>query len=217
MVRHDRNATLERLRSPRTLLIAGGVLVGAVAVAASIWLWSSLSQSRGLAAYAEAMTRAEAGQLPDAPPSARAQAIRELEAVLAEYPGAAEAADAAYQLGNLRYANREFAAARAAYEIALAKQPPQTVRLLAQAGIAYTWEAERNFSKAAESFRAGAEGLTPSDFVYEDLWFGLARSHEMAGQKDAAIATYRQLLKDVPKSRRADMIRARLSALGATG
>jgi len=197
------------------LLIAGVAILGLAALGLGGWLWYNLNQSRGLAAYADALTRAEAGQAPNAPPAVRAQAIRELEAVLAEYPSSAAAADAAYQLGNLRYAEREYSAARGAYGIVLARGAAGTLRALALSGIAYTWEAERDFPKAAASFKQAGDGIPPGDFLYEDVQIGLARNQELSGQKDLAVATYRQILKHAPKARAGDLVRGRLAALGA--
>ncbi len=179
------------------------------------WFWYGYYQTRGLAAYAEALTRAQASQSPETPAEVRAQAIRELEAALAEYPANVAAVQAAYELGNLHYLNREYPAARGAFEVALAKGAARTLRVLCRAGIAYTWESERNFPKAVDAFQSALEGLRPEDFLYEDLALGLARNEELAGQKQAAIATYQRLLRDLPKARRADLARTRLAELGA--
>ncbi len=135
--------------------------------------------------------------------------------MLAEYPSNAIAVQAAYELGNLRYLNREYPAARGAYAVALAKGAKGTLQTLSRAGIAYAWESERDFAKAAQGFQSALEGLKPQDFLYEDLVVGLARTQELSEQKDAAIATYRRLLQELPKARRADLVRTRLAELGA--
>jgi tetratricopeptide (TPR) repeat protein len=210
------NLTSDFMRSPRFLAIVGAGVVTIIAIAGGGWLWYSMSQNRGLSAYAEALTHAHASQAPQAPPESKAQAIRELEAVLAQYPSSAAAVEAAYQLGNLRYANREYAAARGAFEVALAKGARETLRTMARAGIAYSWEAERGFAQAAAAFQAALDGLQPRAFMYEDLMQGLARTQEAGGQKEAAIATYKRLLADVPSGPQGDLVRARLAALGAT-
>jgi tetratricopeptide (TPR) repeat protein len=213
--RLDLQAILERAPSRRVLLVTGAAILGLAVLGLGGWLWHTVSESRGLAAYADALARAEAGQAPDAPPAARVQAIRELEAVLAEYPSSAAAPDAAHQLGNLRYSSREYPAARRAYEVAVAGGATGTIRALAASGIAYTWEAERQFRQAAEAFGRAGERITPGHFLYEDVQMGLARNQEASDQKDAAIETYRKIIKEVPKSRAAELARARLLALGA--
>ena len=206
---------LELLRSRRGLAILAACAAAVALLLVGGWAWYNSYQTRGIGAYAEALTRAQASQSPEAPGEARAQAVRELEAALAEYPANVAAVQAAYELGNLRYMDREYPAARGAFEVALAKGATGTLRGACRASIAYTWESERNFPKAVEAFQAALEGLPPGDFLYEDLLLGLARNQELTGQKQAAIATYQRLLKDLPTARRADLARTRLAQLGA--
>ncbi len=206
---------IRSMRSPRAIAIAAAAVAGAAIIVLGGWFWYGAYQTRGSAAYAEALTRAQGSQSPRAPAEARAAAIRELEAVLAEYPSNAIAVQAAYELGNLRYLDREYPAARGAYAVALAKGAKGTLQTLSRAGIAYAWESERDFAKAAQAFQSALEGLKPQDFLYEELVVGLARTQELSGQKDAAIATYRRLLQELPKARRADLVRTRLAELGA--
>ena len=199
--------------SRRTLVIAGAIAVGVLIVAGLGSLWYSRSQHAAAAAYADAMPGTARGSTTVSDPATTAA---KLEAVLAQYPSARRAADAAYELGNVRYAQRQYGPARGAYEIALAKRPTSTIRTLSRAGVGYTWEAEGNFGKAAEAFQAEFASLTPADFMYEQLGLDLGRAQELAGQRDAAIATYRKLLKDLPKTSRGEDIRTRLASLGAT-
>ncbi len=201
-------------RYRRSLILAAACAAAGGLILFGGWFWYSAVQTRGLAAYAEAMTHAQASQAQGSG-DARARAIRELEAVLAQYPSNVAAGQAAYELGNLRYLNREYPAARGAFEVALAKGAKGALRTLSRAGIAYTWESERDFAKASAAFRAALDSLRPQDFLYEELVLGLARNQELSGQKQAAIATYRGLLQDLPRARRSDVVRARLAALGA--
>jgi len=48
------------------------------------------------------------------------------------------------------------------------------------------------------------------------LLIDLARMEELSGRKAEAVAAYRRILKEVPQARRAEDIRARLLALGAS-
>lgn len=201
--------------SSRTLVAAGVVLVLVAATAVGGWYWYDTQQRRVAAAYAEVMTRAYAAQAPQAPADAKVRAAQDLEQVIAQYPSGAAAAEAAYELGNLRYAAQQYAPARAAYETALARGAGPTVRTLARVSIGYTWEAERNFAKAVDAYQHVVNDLGLKDFLYEQALLDLARSQELAGRASDAIATYQRLLKEVPAARRADEVRARLAALGA--
>jgi tetratricopeptide (TPR) repeat protein len=196
------------------LIIAGCLALGGLALGLG-WFWYSAYQTDALALYVEAMARAQESQAPDAPAEMRGAAVRALEAALAAYPSSSAAPEAAYQLGNLRYAAREYAAARGAFEVALAKGAAGTLQTLARASVGYTWEAEGDFAKALQAYQVGLSGAGPDSFFFEELMMDLARVQELSGQRDAAIATYRRILKDLPSARRVDAIRVRLATLGA--
>lgn len=204
------------LPSRRVLLLTVGAVVLLGILGAGGWFWYADQQRRGVAAYAEAMTRVQvAAQASQAPVEAREATVRDLEAALQRYPSAATAPQAAFQLGHLRYAAQQYAAARGAYEVAVVKAGPGTIGTLARAGIGAAWEAERNYPKAAEAYQAALAPLTPKGFFYEELLIDLGRVQELAGKKADAVATYRRLLKEAPQTRRADEVRARLATLGA--
>ena len=203
------------LPTGRTLMIACVAALVVVALAAGGWYWHTVSQRHATAAYADAMTRAQPALAPQATADQKAAGIRELEAAIKQYPSGSGAADVAYELGNLRYDAQQYPQARGAWELAVAQGPSRTIKALSQGGIAYTWEAERNYAKAVEAFKIALTGLGPKDFYYEDLLIGLARTQELAGQKAEAIATYRRALTELAQSRRVEEIKARLAALGA--
>ncbi|HSE93760.1 MAG TPA: tetratricopeptide repeat protein [Methylomirabilota bacterium] len=198
----------------RLVAVAGGGVVLVAALAVGLWLWSDTQQRRATAAHAAALARLgqtrsrEAGE-------ARAAAVRDLEAVLASHPSSPLAAQTALEIGNARYAERDWARARGAWAVAAGQARAPTVRTLAREGIGYAWEGERDWARAAEAFQAALADLKPGDFHYEELLIDLARVQELGGQKVAAIETYRRLLKEVPGSLRADDVRTRLASLGA--
>lgn len=201
----------------RTLIIGGVVLVVVVLGATGGWLWYAAQQREVSAAYAATMTRIAAARLPRAPAEARAAAAAELEQLIARYPSAPSVGEAAYELGNLKYDARQYPAARSAYEVALARGVSGTLRTLTRAGVAHTWEAERDYARAIDGYQAVVKNLGPKDFLYEETLMDLARAQELSGKKSEAAETYRRLLKDVPASRRAEDVKSRLAALGAPG
>ena len=71
------------LPSARTLLLGGAVLLVVGILAGGGWYWHAASQHRAMAADAEAMTKAQPAQSPDAPGETPPAAVRQLEAVLA--------------------------------------------------------------------------------------------------------------------------------------
>jgi len=199
-------------------VVRGGLLAGAALVVLGLigfggWTWYQSQQAQGTAALAAAVELAQKALAPGATAESRAGAAQALEAVIAQHPRYAGLPEAAYRLGNVRYEAREYAPARGAYQIALAKGATGTVRVLAASGIGYTWEAEKDYAKAQSAFEAAVAGLGPKDFLYETLLLDLARTQEFGGRRDAALETYRRLLKDVPDSRRADDVRTRIASL----
>jgi tetratricopeptide (TPR) repeat protein len=203
------------LPTPRTLMLAGAAVLVVAALSAGGWYWRTVSQRHAMAAYADALTRAQPALGPQATTDARATGIRDLEAALTQYPSGPGAAQVAYELGNLRFDAQQYGRARGAWELALAQGAPRTIKTLSEGGVAYTWEAERNYGKAVDAFKIALTGLGPKDFYYEELLIGLGRTQELSGQKADAIATYRRALGELAQSRRLEEIKARLAALGA--
>jgi tetratricopeptide (TPR) repeat protein len=87
---------------------------------------------------------------------------------------------------------------------------------MARAGAARTWEAERDFGRAAEAYGALVGQLPPRSFMYEDALIDQARTLELAGKKTEAIAAYQRVLKEMPAARRAEDVRSRLASLGTS-
>ncbi len=200
--------------SRRALLLAVAAVLAAAILIGGGWWWSGVHARRVEATYATVLTRVEQSLGPQAPAEIRAAALKDLEATLARYPSARMAAQAAYELGNVRFGERDWTRARAAYEIAAARAEAPTLRTLARLGVGYAWEGERNYPKALEAYQAALASLKPGDFGYEELLVATARTQERAGKRADAIETYRRLLKDAPQSLRAPDIRSHLATLG---
>jgi tetratricopeptide (TPR) repeat protein len=203
--------------TPRLLAAVGLGAIALVLVVGGAWFWLSTQSERAQALHADGLAQAYALRGGQAPVAARTAAMTALEAAMAQAPGAPLAAQSAFELGNLRFDLGQYAQARAAYEIARAKAESTTIRTLAHAGIAATWESERNFGNAITAYTEALAGEKPGQFYYEDLLIGLGRSQELSGKRDDAIKTYQRLLKDVPKLRRESEIRGRLASLGVSG
>jgi len=200
----------------RTLVIAGAIAIVLLAAAGGGWYWYDVQQRRVSAAYAEVLTRVYAAQSPQASADERARVQQELEQILARHPSAGSVAEAAYELGNLRYAARQWAPARGAYEVALARGGSPTVRTLARTSIGYTWEAEHDWGKAIETFQTVLRELGPKDFLFDEVQFALARVQELGGKPAEAITTYQRVLKDTPNAPRIEEAKQHLMRLGAT-
>lgn len=197
----------------RVGLQALAVLVVIALVVAGAWAWYRSQESRGLAALAEATSLVRRAEGPDATSQARERAIQALEGVIAEHPRLSALPQAAYQLGNLKYAAGQYPAARGAYELALARGASGSLRSLAGMGIGYTWEAEKNYPNAAQAYEAVAKTLGPKGFLYEEALMAEARAQDLAGKPAAALEIYQRLLREVPDSRHAEDLRNRIAGL----
>jgi tetratricopeptide (TPR) repeat protein len=200
-------------RAARLGLKSAGVVLVVAMVVAGGWLWLRTEDNRGQAALAAAADVVQQADGPTATTEARQRAIATLQLVLTQHGRSAAAAQAAYELGNIQYQGGDYAAARGAYEIALAKGATGTLKTLSASGVGYTWEAQKDYPHAVTAYESTTRGLQPRQFYFEEALLDLARAQALAGKPAEARATYERLLKDVPESRRAQDIRARIAAL----
>ena len=200
---------------PRTLVFGALGAIALLLVVGVAWFWYGAQQERAQAVHADALAQANGTRNPQTSPTLRPVAARALEAALTQAPNAALAPQTAYELGNLRFEENQYPAARAAYEIALrsARAHP-TLRTLAHTAIANAWEAQRDFPKAIEAYTVALADEKPGHYYFEDLLISLGRVQELAGRRDDAIESYRKLLKEPGKLKRESEIRGRLASLG---
>ena len=204
---------LEDARARRLAIQVGAGVVVVALIVVGAWAWYRSQESRGEAAALASATVLAQQATPQAAPDVRASAIAALEGVLRDHPRFSGAAQAAYQLGNLRYASGAYAQARGAYEVALAKGGPASLRALSAVGIGYTWEAEKNYANAAAAYEAALKAMATKAFLYEDTLMALARVQELGGKPGAAVETYQRLLREIPDTRRADDLKTHLANL----
>ncbi len=202
--------------SPRTLIALGIAILLVAGLGVGAWFWDESRERHAVAAYVGPLARLADARSTPLSPETRAAISRELESALAQYPSASLAPDAAYALGNHRYAERDWARARSAWEVVSTHAQSPTLRILARTGIGYSWEAEGDLTKARAAYEQARAQLRPGDFYFEELLMAQARVQERSGEKTAAIESYRRLLREAPQSLRADDARNRLGILGAT-
>jgi TolA-binding protein len=188
-----------------------------VLVIGLIWggwaLWKMRYEAQGSIAFTQARALAVQSQAPGASQEARQRAEQALQDVVAEYPRLSSIGQAAYLLGSLRFANGQWASARAAFEIAQARAGSPTLAALAALDIGYSWESERNYPEAEKAFRSAISSAGPKSFLYEEAMLDIARVQDLGGKREAAVETYQRLLKDLPDSRRAEEFRSRMASL----
>ncbi len=190
------------------------IILAAVGLGWGGWMvWSTRAESHGAVALAQARFLLAQAQTPNAVPEAKERAQKALEDVVAEYPRLSSGAQAAYQLGNLRFAAGQYPQARAAFQVARSRARSASLTSLASLGIGFTFEAEKNYEAAEKSFAETVKGAGPKDFLYEEAMSDMARVQELGGKRAAALETYQKLLKELPDGRRAEELRARVATL----
>jgi len=190
------------------------IILAAVGLGWGGWMvWSTRAESHGVVALAQARFLLAQAQTPNAVPEAKERAQKALEDVVAEYPRLSSGAQAAYQLGNLRFAAGQYPQARAAFQVARSRARSASLTSLASLGIGFTFEAEKNYEAAEKSFAETVKGAGPKDFLYEEAMSDMARVQELGGKRAAALETYQKILKELPDGRRAEELRARVATL----
>jgi len=190
------------------------IILAAVGLGWGGWMvWSTRAESHGAVALAQARFLLAQAQTPNAVPEAKERAQKALEDVVAEYPRLSSGAQAAYQLGNLRFAAGQYPQARAAFQVARSRARSASLASLASLGIGFTFEAEKNYEAAEKSFAETVKGASPKDFLYEEAMSDMARVQELGGKRAAALETYQKILKELPDGRRAEELRARVATL----
>jgi tetratricopeptide (TPR) repeat protein len=142
-----------------------------------------------------------------------ATAATTLNQFLREWPRSTHAAEAWLLLGNVEYERRNFDAALQAFERAAGGRG--SLGALGRLGLGYAAEAKGDLARALDAYAGLLAGRTAQDFLYGDLLLAKGRVEESLARRDQAVETYRRLLKDVPASPVAEMVRTRLAMLGA--
>jgi TolA-binding protein len=158
------------------------------------------------ASYQRAMTGGEELGL--------AEVAKSLSAFLKGHPRSTLAPQGWFLLGNVQYRRGANDAALVAFGEA-ARRDRGTVGALSRLGGGYAWEAKNDPVRALEAYQGVLQERGPRDFLFGEALLGVARAQEALKQSDAAIASYRRLLKEAPYSPRAEEARARLAILGA--
>jgi len=192
------------------VLAGAGILLG-LTLGGVVWYSLTQRHAAGLEALAvpTALYRQALAEPPEADP---AQAIQGFRAFLAAYPRHRAAPQARYYLGNLLYQTGAYDEALEAFG-EVARRGGGVLVGLSRLGLGYTWEAKGDWARALEAYREGLKGARPGEFVAGEFLLGMARSQEQLGQPEEASASYRQFLRDLPQSARADEVRARLARL----
>ena len=199
----------------RWILAAVAALLLLTLVGSGIVNWLGRQEATAQQALGSVLTTAQralgSGQAADLDASAAA-----LRQFLASHSGSRVSPQAWYLLGQVEFRRSQWDAAAAAFGEA-SRRDRGSIGALSRLGLGYAHEAKGDAARAVEIYQQALGAIGPKDFLYGDLLLAKARAQEQSKDSSAAIATYKQYLKDLPTSDRAQDVRIRLALLGSTG
>lgn len=182
----------EWLRDPQNRYIAAGVGVALVAVV----VWLVMMSGRRKEDFAnraldQARGAAESGNLP--------LAASEFQKVISTYGGTAAAQEAVINLNQVRLINGQQELAAVNLQDFLKTNPDPQFKSPAYGLLGRAYENSKRPGEAAAAYE-NASKIAEFEYLKADLLMDAARAYGDAGQKDKAVATYRSIIKDYPKS-----------------
>ncbi len=137
--------------------------------------------------------------------------LTQLDSVAVQFPNTNAAQYAQLLKGDLLYAQENYAQAADAYE-PLLNAKNETLRTVATLSFAATKQATQDYDRSIREMTKFIEKNSKS-FALPQAYFTLAMSQELAGKKQEAIETYKQILADYTKTYFGAVAKDRLAVL----
>lgn len=138
-------------------------------------------------------------------------AVTQLDTVSSQFPNTNAAQYAQLLKGDLLYAQENYAQAADAYE-PLLNAHNETLRTVATLSFAAAKQATQDYERAVKEMTNFIQKNSKS-FALPQAYFTLAMSQELAGKKQEAIETYKQILADYTKTYFGAVAKERLAIL----
>lgn len=138
-------------------------------------------------------------------------ALTQLDSVSQQYPNTNAAQYAQLLKGDILYAQENYAQAADIYE-SLLNAKNETLRTVATLSLAATKQATKDYGSAIKEMTNFIQ-KNPKSFALPQAYFTLAMSQELAGNKQEAIETYKQILADYTKTYFGTVAKERLAVL----
>jgi len=168
----------------RYLTIVGGVVLVAL-IAWFVTLSGRRKETFGYRALEQARAAAESGNL--------AQAASELQTVITTYGGTRAAEEAVITLNQVRLVNGQHELAIVGLQDFLKGGPSEGFRAPAYGLLGRALENAGRPGEAAKAYQ-DASKAADVDYLKASYLLDVARTQTLAGQRDSAIATYREVL-----------------------
>ena len=138
-------------------------------------------------------------------------ALTQLDNVSVQFQGTNAAGYAELLKGDILYAQENYAQAIDAYK-PLLNAKNETLRTVATLSLAASEQATKDYESAIKEMTKFIE-KNPKSFALPQAYFTLAVSQELAGKKQEATETYKQILADYTKTYFGTMAKDRLAVL----
>lgn len=138
-------------------------------------------------------------------------AVAQLDAVAAQFPNTNAAQYAQLLKGDILYAQENYAQALDAYK-PLTAVSNEMLRSVATLSLAAAQQATQDYEGAIKEMTNFIE-KNPKSFALPQAYFTLATSQELAGKKQEATETYKQILADYTKTYFGTVAKDRLAVL----
>jgi len=219
---HRRKVTQKELRAPddftafvenaqefflnnlRQVIISSGVVVLVGAIVIGVYYYERHRDTVASAQFYAAITALNAGKNKDAE--------AQFKKLADEEPGRRLGRLARFYLANAYIADGDLANARDSLVAFLADERDPTFRSMALTNLAVVYERMADWKKAAEAYRQAAADPGPEQARAE---LGVARMLAKAGDKQGAIAAYRNFLTQHPFAQQRQDVLESLALLGA--
>lgn len=186
------SAVQEWLREPQNRYLAAGLGVALL----GLIVWFVIMSGRRKEDFAgraldQARAAAEQGNLP--------LAASEFQKVISTYGGTAAAQEAVINLNQVRLINGQQELAAVNLQDFLKGNPDVPFRSPAYGLLGRALENSKRPAEAAAAYESASKAAE-FEYLKADLLLDAARAYANAGEKDKAIAAYRSVMKDYPKS-----------------
>lgn len=180
--------TSEYIQKNPTPFIVGGIVVAVVFAAVLLLMWSSdKKKSESTTLLSRARIAMETGQ----PESG----ISDLETLINDFGGSAQAGTAAMTLANYYYRNKEYDKALKNFQVVISDYGKEDlVRASAASGAAACFETAGNRAEAAKYYRMAAEAFPDRIWAPEQFKWAIY-NYLAAGDTTAAISAINELTK----------------------
>jgi tetratricopeptide (TPR) repeat protein len=179
-----------------------GVIIGVVVVGlafAGFRYFSNLSEQKASTLFEEGRSLYLAEISGDKTAPTEEKAAGQFEKVIREYPSTKTARFTRLVYADMSYHRGDYQRAIELYQEALnAFSGEGAVQKLIWQGLAYTYEAQKDYKTAAEYFQRITE--TEDEFMKADASYNLGRIMEALNHQDKALEAYNKLVENYPDS-----------------